>query len=138
MSEDTSRARRLKVGSSEANNPSKAGYSEVIRTSEVGGPRVDPTSEAHPNIEDSKEAQDGSSDVSQYKKTMKYKCSHSEELILGYKDSPIKKRSAIIEEHSMLGLLPMTETTSVGEAPSDDGWIVAMQEELDQFQRNDV
>jgi hypothetical protein len=28
--------------------------------------------------------------------------------------------------------------TSVDEALSDDGWIVAMQEELNQFQRNDV
>jgi len=30
------------------------------------------------------------------------------------------------------------EPTTVDEALSDDGWIVAMQEELNQFQRNDV
>jgi len=32
----------------------------------------------------------------------------------------------------------MIEPTSVNEALSDDGWIVAIQEELNQIQRNDV
>ena len=32
----------------------------------------------------------------------------------------------------------MIEPTTVDEALSDDGWIIAMQEELNQFQRNDV
>jgi len=32
----------------------------------------------------------------------------------------------------------MIEPTTVDEALSDDGWILAMQEELNQFQRNDV
>jgi len=32
----------------------------------------------------------------------------------------------------------MIEPTSIDEALSDDGWIVAMQEELNLFQRNDV
>ena len=31
----------------------------------------------------------------------------------------------------------MIEPTTVDEALSDDGWILAMQEELNQFQRND-
>ena len=30
------------------------------------------------------------------------------------------------------------EPTTFDEALSDDGWILAMQEELNQFQRNDV
>jgi hypothetical protein len=38
----------------------------------------------------------------------------------------------------MLGLLLVIEPATVAEALSDDGWIVAMQEELNQFQRNDV
>src|SRR4030066_1755335 len=38
----------------------------------------------------------------------------------------------------MLGLISMIEPTSVDEALSDDGWIVAMHEELNQFKRNDV
>ena len=38
----------------------------------------------------------------------------------------------------MIGLLSVIEPTTVDEALSDDGWILAMQEELNQFQRNDV
>ena len=38
----------------------------------------------------------------------------------------------------MLGLLSVIEPATVDEALSDDGWIVAMQEELNKFQRNGV
>jgi len=38
----------------------------------------------------------------------------------------------------MIGLLSVIEPTTVDEALSNDGWILAMQEELNQFQRNDV
>jgi len=38
----------------------------------------------------------------------------------------------------MIGQLSVIEPTTVDEALSDDGWILAMQEELNQFQRNDV
>ena len=38
----------------------------------------------------------------------------------------------------MLGLLSVIEPTTVDEALSDDGWIIAMLEELNQFQGNDV
>jgi len=37
-----------------------------------------------------------------------------------------------------MGLLSEIETVIVDEAVSDDGWILAMLEELNQFQRNDV
>ena len=38
----------------------------------------------------------------------------------------------------MIGLLSVIEPTTVDEALSDDGWILAMKKELNQFQRNDV
>jgi len=38
----------------------------------------------------------------------------------------------------MIGLLLVIEPTTVDEALSDDGWILAMQEELNQLQRNGV
>jgi vacuolar-type H+-ATPase catalytic subunit A/Vma1 len=38
----------------------------------------------------------------------------------------------------MIGLLSAIEPATVDEALSNDGWILAMQEELNQFQRNDV
>ena len=38
----------------------------------------------------------------------------------------------------MMGLLLVIEPAIVDEALSDDGWILEMQEELNQFQRSDV
>jgi len=38
----------------------------------------------------------------------------------------------------MIGLLSLIEPTTIDEAISDDGWVLAMKEELNQFQRNDV
>jgi len=38
----------------------------------------------------------------------------------------------------MIGFLSVIEPATVDEALSDDGWILAMQEQLNQFQRNDV
>ena len=63
-------------------------------------------------------------------KTSKYNSSHPEDLIIGNKDSLGKTRSDFRQEHSMLGLLSMIEKTFVDEVLSYDGWIVAMQEEL--------
>jgi len=42
------------------------------------------------------------------------------------------------KEESMMGLLSVIEPATVDEALSDDGWILTMQEELNQFQRNHV
>jgi len=72
------------------------------------------------------EAQNGSQQANQSKNTFKYKSSHHEDQIIGNKESPIRTRSYFRHEESMIGLL------------SDDGWILAMQEELNQFERNDV
>jgi hypothetical protein len=38
----------------------------------------------------------------------------------------------------MIGLLSVIEPATVDETLSDDGWILAIKEELNQFQRNDV
>ncbi|MCI16777.1 putative reverse transcriptase (RNA-dependent DNA polymerase), partial [Trifolium medium] len=72
------------------------------------------------------------------KNTFKYKSSHLEELIIGNKDSPRKTRSSFREEDSLFGLISMIEPTKVEETLSDDAWIVAMHEELNQFERNNV
>ena len=37
-----------------------------------------------------------------------------------------------------MGLISLIEPISIDEALLGDGWIVAMQEELNKFQRNDV
>ncbi|CAJ2641766.1 unnamed protein product [Trifolium pratense] len=83
-------------------------------------------------------AVDESEDDEPPRNTFKYKSSHPEELILGNKDSPRKTRSQLRNEESLVGLISMMEPSKVDEALQDDAWIVAMQEELNQFQRNDV
>jgi len=100
-----------------------------------------PEAEITPEAQDevaSNEAQDGSQQANQSKNTFKYKSSHPEDQIIGNKESPRRTRSYFRQEESMIGMLSVIEPTTVDEALSDDGWILAMQEELNQFQRNDV
>ena len=60
-------------------------------------------------------------------------------MILGKKDDPIRIRSTFRNsEESLTGLVSLTEPTSIDEALQDNNWIIAMQEELNQFTRNDV
>jgi len=99
-------------------------------------PEAEPTSEAQEELA-TDEAQDGSQQANQSKNTFKYKSSHLEDQIIGNKDSP-RTRSYFRQEESMIGLLSVIELATVDGALSDDGWILAMQEELNQFQRNDV
>ena len=69
-----------------------------------------------PEVQDevaSNETQNGSQQANQSNNTFKYKCSHLEDLIVGNKESPKRTRSYFRQEESM-------------------------QEELNQFQRNDV
>jgi len=98
---------------------------------------VEPTPEAQDEVA-SGEALDGSQQAKQSKNTFKYKSSHPEDQIIGNKESPRRTRSYFRQEESMIGLLSVIEPTTVNEALSDDGWILAMQEELNHFQRNDV
>jgi hypothetical protein len=100
-------------------------------------PEAEPTSNAQDEVS-SDEAQDGSQQANQSKNTFKYKSSHPEDQIIGNKEIPRRTRSYFRQEESMIGLLSVIEPATVDEALSDDGWILAMQEELNQFQRNDV
>jgi len=85
-----------------------------------------PEAEITPEAQDevaSNEAQDGSQQANQSKNTFKYKSSYPEDQIIGNKESPRRTRSYFRQEESMIGLLSVIEP---------------MQEELNQFQRNDV
>jgi hypothetical protein len=114
---------------SEANGTSEA---ELEEASEEASPIE--ASEDHDDI-----SEDDIQDTSEApKRTFKYKSSHPEDLILGNKESPRKTRSAFQQSDSLLGLISMIEPKNVDEALTDDGWIVAMQDELNQYQRNDV
>jgi len=98
-------------------------------------PEAEPTSEAEPTLEAQEEvasdkAQNGSQQSNQSKSMFKHKSSHPKDQIIRNKDSRRRTRSYFRQEESMIGLLSMIEPTTVDEALSDDGWILAMQEEL--------
>jgi len=92
-------------------------------------PEAEPTSEAKDEVAFD-EAQDGSQQANQSKNTFKYKSSHPEDQIIGNKESARRTRSYFRQEELMIGLLLVIEPATVDEALSDDGWILAMQEEL--------
>ena len=115
--------------------------SELNDTSEaVTAPEI-PEAEAAPDVpttEASEEDHNVSQQVIQSKNSFKYKSSHPVDQIIGNKESPRRTRSHFRQEESALGLLSMIEPTKVDETLTDDGWILAMQDELNQFKRNDV
>ncbi|WJX12733.1 hypothetical protein P8452_03195 [Trifolium repens] len=104
------------------------------------------------SVEDSEAQEDAPSDAAQEhqtiddnseesnipRNTLKYKSSHHEELILGNKNNPRKTRSNFRVDESLFGLVSLIEPKTTNEALPDDAWIVAMEEELNQFKRNDV
>ncbi|KAK2428633.1 putative mitochondrial protein [Trifolium repens] len=117
---------------SEANEISEA---EVEEASEEASPLE--ASEDHNDVsEDDTQTSTETNEVP--KRTFKYKSSHPEDLIIGNKESPRRTRSNYHQHDSLLGLISMIEPKTIDEALSDDGWIIAMQDELNQFQRNDV
>src|SRR4051812_46097873 len=64
---------------------------------------------------------------------------HTEDVILGKKDDPIRTRAFLRNNADcQIGLVSLIEPTSVDHALEDPDWIIAMQEELNQFTRNDV
>ncbi|KAK2398040.1 putative mitochondrial protein [Trifolium repens] len=125
------------------NNSEPEKASEGNKTSDAV---LEKASEEASPIEASEEHDDISEDDTQTsaetneapKRKFKYRSSHPEDLILGNKESPRKTRSDYQQHDSLLGLISMIEPKNIDEALSDDGWIVAMQDELNQFQRNDV
>src|SRR3954465_12448328 len=73
------------------------------------------------------------------RKSSRLTSAHSEDVILGKKDDPIRTRAFLKNNvECQLGLVSLIESPSVDEALEDPDWIIAMQEELNQFTRNDV
>ena len=63
---------------------------------------------------------------------------HTPDLIIGNPDTGIQTRSATQNECLFHNLLSQTEPKKVEEALKDADWVTAMQEELNEFERNDV
>ena len=60
---------------------------------------------------------------------------HPKDQIIGNKNDLPKTISSFRNEHSMMKLFSMIEPNNVYEDLKDDGWIVAMQDELHQFKK---
>ncbi|XP_073223514.1 uncharacterized protein [Cicer arietinum] len=67
----------------------------------------------------------------------KYKSSHPDSLTIGNSNDPLKTISTL-KETSLFGLLSLIEPSSIDEALRDERWVLDMQEELNEFKRNDV
>ncbi|KAI0488458.1 hypothetical protein KFK09_028290 [Dendrobium nobile] len=68
----------------------------------------------------------------------RYFTSHPKDLILGDPSIGVKTRHGLRKEVNHSAFISMTEPTTINQALSDEFWILAMQEELNQFVRNDV
>ena len=73
--------------------------------------------------------------VDQYIKWMRV---HPTEQVIGELSAGVKTRRAIQEEALFSCYVSQQEPSSVEEALEDSNWITAMQEELNQFERNKV
>ncbi|KAL8136224.1 hypothetical protein AgCh_010717 [Apium graveolens] len=63
---------------------------------------------------------------------------HNPDLIIGNPDEGVKTRSATQNECLYHGILSKEEPKKVEDALKDADWVIAMQEELNEFERNEV
>ncbi|KAI0529349.1 hypothetical protein KFK09_001896 [Dendrobium nobile] len=68
----------------------------------------------------------------------RYSSSHPKELILGDPSEGVRTRHGLRKKVSHSAFISMIEPTSIDQALGDEFWILAMQEELNQFTRIDV
>eukprot|EP00253_Pinus_taeda_P025022 PITA_25022 len=61
---------------------------------------------------------------------------HPESQILGQKEAGVQTRRTVAEVSSYLALLPSTEPQNMKEACKDECWVKAMDEELEQIEKN--
>ena len=71
-------------------------------------------------------------------KEWRYALKHPKELILGDPSHGIKTRSKFRENLDYLAFVSQIEPSCIEEAETDPNWMLAMQEELNQFERNNV
>ncbi|PKA63291.1 Retrovirus-related Pol polyprotein from transposon TNT 1-94 [Apostasia shenzhenica] len=68
----------------------------------------------------------------------KYKKAHPPKLIIGDPSQGVRTRASFQDEVTHSAFISQIEPKSFEEAEKDEFWILAMQEELEQFSRNDV
>ena len=81
---------------------------------------------------------DASTSKTSLPKDWKYVDAHPKELILGDTSRGVQTRSSFKNFCANAAFLSQIEPKCVDEAMKDDSWIIAMQDELNQFERNEV
>ena len=71
-------------------------------------------------------------------KAWKFVQNHPKELIIGDPSKKVRTRSFSKQLIHNFALVSLIEPKNVNDALQDENWIVAMQEELNQFERNEV
>ena len=71
-------------------------------------------------------------------KDWKYSSSHPQEQIIGDPSQGVRTRSKFRNLDNYLAFVSQVEPKSIEEAECDSDWLIAMQEELNQFERNEV
>ena len=79
-----------------------------------------------------------SKEHSKLSKEWRYALSHPRYLIIGDPSQGIRTRSSFRDNLDYLVFISQTEPSCIEEAESDPNWMLAMQEELNQFERNNV
>src|ERR1044072_3714968 len=105
----------------------------------INVPEVDPANQAPDDEEPEEDSTEAVASEPTPRRGTRVRAPHSEDLILGSKDAPVRTRSTFrTSEDNLLSLVALTEPTSVDEALLDKDWVLAMKEELNQFTKNDV
>ena len=69
---------------------------------------------------------------------LRWNKNHPPELVIGNPSSSVRTRKQILEKFSNSTFISQIEPKKADEALLDPDWINAMQEELNQFERNNV
>ncbi|KAL8156461.1 hypothetical protein AgCh_001526 [Apium graveolens] len=119
-------------GNSDSSNPEGSNSnSEVSKSINTGG--------ALKNADgDSMDHGGGSSSRNQLPSARKWTKSHTPDLIIGDPEAGVRTRTATSNECLYHSFLSQTEPKKVEEVLQDADWVQAMQEELNEFERNKV
>ena len=79
-----------------------------------------------------------SKEHSELPKKWRYAHNHPKDLIIGDPSQDIRTRSSFRENLDYLVFVSQTEPSCIEEAENDPNWMLAIQEELNQFERNNV
>ena len=117
----------------DSNPKGEAGTEPKSEASDQGNVYPEPVSEAK-----TEGTSEGVRSEPEGPKVWKFKSAHPSDQIIGNVQSGVKTRASLQNFENHFVLLSEIEPNNIEEALNDNNWINSMQEELNQFQRNNV